>query len=279
MQRSFWMPFFWAKRITPALLLGVVTSGCAAAGGAGEERPAADEPPSLSSTPSVTPMPVNSAPIPPIAPSGSERAADTASTPSANVSGADPAANEGSPIARRDDEAAPPADMSGAEPGATPNAANPEDDDDDRDEDDDDQDDRDDDDDDDRDDGDDDDDDDDDRDDDDDDDTGVTPEPNIPAPSPGDPAPDVITFSADIRPILVAQCGRCHASGGLPQFASANAATGFDVAFRERNSIVSEIRNGNMPADTCDGAPGSDGCVSVADFERIQQWVMAGAPE
>jgi hypothetical protein len=51
------------------------------------------------------------------------------------------------------------------------------------------------------------------------------------------------------------------------------------VAFSERNSIVSEIRSGNMPADTCNGAPGSDGCVSVADFNLIQQWVAAGAPE
>jgi mono/diheme cytochrome c family protein len=105
----------------------------------------------------------------------------------------------------------------------------------------------------------------------------VTP----PAPDPGNPPPpaDAVTFTADIRPILVANCGRCHASGGLPQFASANAATGFDVAFRERNSIVSEIRNGNMPADTCNGDPGSAGCVSVADFNLIQQWVAAGAPE
>jgi hypothetical protein len=65
----------------------------------------------------------------------------------------------------------------------------------------------------------------------------------------------------------------------LPQFASADAARGYDVAFAERNSIVNEIRGGDMPADTCNGAPGTSGCVSVADFELIQQWVAAGAPE
>lgn len=102
-----------------------------------------------------------------------------------------------------------------------------------------------------------------------------------PPPNPGNPPPNAgaVTFTNDIRPILLANCGRCHASGGLPQFASANAATGYAVAFRERNEIISEIRSGGMPEDTCDGPPGSNGCVSVADFALIQQWVAAGAPE
>jgi hypothetical protein len=51
------------------------------------------------------------------------------------------------------------------------------------------------------------------------------------------------------------------------------------VAFQERDSIVSEIQSGNMPVDTCNGAPGIVGLVSVADFDRILQWVAAGAPE
>jgi hypothetical protein len=34
-----------------------------------------------------------------------------------------------------------------------------------------------------------------------------------------------------------------------------------------------------MPAVCCNGAPGSNGCVSVAVFNLIQQWVAAGAPE
>jgi hypothetical protein len=88
-----------------------------------------------------------------------------------------------------------------------------------------------------------------------------------------------VTFTSDIRPILLDECGRCHASGGLPLFASNNAASSFDIAFQERNSIVREIQSGSMPADTCNGAPGSNGCVSVADFDLIRQWVAAGAPE
>ncbi|HWO10968.1 MAG TPA: hypothetical protein VNN80_15845, partial [Polyangiaceae bacterium] len=79
--------------------------------------------------------------------------------------------------------------------------------------------------------------------------------------------------------ILLDNCGRCHASGGLPNFASNDAARGYDVAFDERNSIVREIRSGSMPEDTCNGAPGSNGCVSVEEFALIQQWVADGAPE
>jgi hypothetical protein len=99
-----------------------------------------------------------------------------------------------------------------------------------------------------------------------------------PAPAPGSAASDV-TFTSDIRAILLDNCGRCHASGGLPNFASSDAASSYDVAFRQRNSIVGEIQSGNMPADTCNGAPGSNGCVSVAEFDLIRQWVAAGAPE
>jgi hypothetical protein len=51
------------------------------------------------------------------------------------------------------------------------------------------------------------------------------------------------------------------------------------VAVRERDEIIELIRDGEMPADTCRGAPGSNGCVSVADFNLIQRWVAAGTPE
>jgi hypothetical protein len=122
---------------------------------------------------------------------------------------------------------------------------------------------------------------DDDRDDDDDlddeDDVGVSPpDPGAGTPDPGAPA---VTFTSDIRALLVENCGRCHSSGGLPNFASANAATAFDVAVSERNAIVREITSGSMPADTCDGAPGTAGCVSTEDLALIRAWIAAGTPE
>ena len=257
-------PLSWPKLVTHALLIGVVASGCAAGGGLGEDEVGDDS----SSAPGAS---APSSRPPAIAPAPT----DTASSPSDSseataagddVSPSDTPASELLPDPELD-EVAPPVD-----PGDDSN-------DDDRDDDDRDDDDRDDDDDDDRDD-DDRDDDDDDRDDDDDDDDDRDDDAGVTPPVQPDPNnPNVLTFTADIRPILVTNCGRCHASGGLPNFASANAALGYDEAFDERDEIVSEIRRGSMPADTCNGPPGSNGCVSVADFNLIQQWVAAGAPE
>jgi hypothetical protein len=275
MQNQNSMPFFWPKLVAQATLMGALASGCAAGGGA--DGQAGDDPsfvaPSAPTAPTAPRAPAVSNPSP-AAPVATNTSTSTPATsaPAATTPAVDP--DEFSPAPARQEDAAPAEDDDDDDTGA--NVPPADDDDDDDDDDDGDDDDSDDDDDDGA-----DDDDDDGGGDDDDDDTGVTPpDPGTPPVTPGNPPPaDAITFTADIRPILVTNCGRCHASGGLPQFASANAATGYDVAFRERNSIVSEIRSGNMPADTCNGSPGSNGCVSVADFNLIQQWVAAGAPE
>jgi hypothetical protein len=283
MQRSNLMPFFWAKLVAPALWLGVIASGCAAGGGGSEGRSGDDPtlPPATSASATLR-SPALSNPGSSTAPAQgtSINAANTgnaaATTAASNAAETDNAGDEALPTPGIDDGPAPPADDPGDDGSDDDDPGDDGSDDDDSDDDGGDDDDT----------GDDDDggDDDDTGDDDDggdDDDTGVTPAPNPPPGNPGNqtPAPDAITFTADIRPILVTNCGSCHASGGLPQFASANAATGFDVAFGLRSTIISEIRSGNMPADTCNGAPGSSGCVSVADFDSIQQWVASGAPE
>jgi hypothetical protein len=284
MQNRSSMPFFWPKLVAHSVFIGALASGCAAGGGklegnAGDDPSfAAPRAPTTTTTPTNPTAPAVNNPTTPVATTNTGT-----STPVSNAPATTPAVNpdEFLPPPERDEDAAPPEEEDD-DTGANVPPANDDDDDDGDDDDDDGGDDDDDGG------GDDDDDDDDDGggddddgdDDDDDDGTGVTPpDPGPPPANPGNPPADAITFAADIRPILVANCGRCHASGGLPQFASANAATGYDVAFRERNNIVSEIRSGNMPADTCNGAPGSNGCVSVADFNVIQQWVAAGAPE
>jgi hypothetical protein len=288
MQRSSLMPFFWSRLFAPAFLAGAVASGCAAGGGSLEGEGTDTQFETSSPPGTITPSLPNAAPpgAPP-AQNQSNTAGNTAQTPVIPAAPSEPvpenaAGNDGNsevlPTPERDESAVPPANPGGDDGGNQAGDDDDDDDGDDDDRDDDDGDDRDDDDDDgDDDDGDDDDGDDDDGDDDDDG-AGVDPPPN-PNPNPVTPAPNDLTFTADIRPILVTECGRCHASGGLPNFASANAATGYDVAFRERNEIIELIQDGEMPADTCNGAPGSNGCVSVADFDRIRQWVAAGAPE
>lgn len=290
MQNRNLLPFFWPKLVAPAVFIGALASGCAAGGGTAEGRPGEAQGAQDSSTPrppstATTPTLNNPAPAAPAANTDPSANAPVNTTPATNAPASN-AGNEALPSPERDDDALPPEDPDADDSGGNTPPANPgANDDDDDDDDDNGGDDNDDD-------SDDDDGDDDDGDDDDDDDNGGDDDDNggddddgggtgvTPPPTPGNPPPaDAITFTADIRPILVANCGRCHASGGLPQFASANAATGYDVAFRERNSIVSEIRSGSMPEDTCNGSPGSNGCVSVANFNLIQQWVAAGAPE
>ena len=87
---------------------------------------------------------------------------------------------------------------------------------------------------------------------------------------------DDIAFDM-VHPILVSNCATCHASGGLPRLANANLETAFTVAQARAAQIVNLLSTGAMPP-ACGGPPGSDGCVSAADFELIQQWVSAGAP-
>lgn len=95
-----------------------------------------------------------------------------------------------------------------------------------------------------------------------------------------DPGPENVTFTNDVRAILVTQCGRCHAAGNLPNFASADAEAGYTVAAREAREILEELSAGAMPLDTCRGGePGEAGCVSVAEFETIRAWVDADVPE
>lgn len=276
------MPSFWPKLVAQGLFIGALASGCAAGGGslegeAGDDfgAPSAPTGPRAPDAPSTSGPSTNSPSTPPAPSSDSSTAGDSDPVPSAPSPSAD---NETLPPPARDEGALPP-DGDDAPPSnpPPPNAGDDDDDDRDRDRDNDSDSDSD---------GDDDGDDDDDRDDDDDDgDNGGDAPPPPPVnpppvnPPPGNPPPDAVTFTNDIRPILIAECGRCHASGGLPQFASANPATGYAAAFRERNEIISEIRSGGMPEDTCDGPPGSNGCVSVADFQLIQRWVAAGAPE
>ena len=105
----------------------------------------------------------------------------------------------------------------------------------------------------------------------------VSPPP--PSPPPANPPPaDAVGFDAQIFPILSANCARCHAGGGLPPLASSNIDTAFDTARGLAGRIVSLVGAGDMPPDTCSGPPGSNGCVSAADFALIQNWVNAGTP-
>jgi len=260
------LPGLWAT-LVPALILGVA-SGCSAGGGKGDLG--LDTTARESSDRNSAPATSSGAGSNAVAPGGATPAATppTATTPN-EPSSPDPVApvpTEQQPIPNLTPPVDPPAPNAGNDPPRV------EDDEDDDDDDDDDRD-RDDDDDDDDDDG-----DDDDRDDDDDDDDDQNNAAPVNPANPGTPA-ELVTFTTDIRDILLDNCGRCHSSGRLPNFAAADPASSYDVAVRERDEIVELIAAGEMPADTCRGAPGTNGCVSVANFNLIRQWVAAGVPE
>lgn len=93
---------------------------------------------------------------------------------------------------------------------------------------------------------------------------------------------EAVTYTKDIQPILVAQCSPCHSTLGD---GGHNAASSYADAVRVSATIINEIRTGGMPATGngnagCRrGAPGSPGCVSVADFALIQEWVANGTPQ
>lgn len=251
----------WPALVHPLLALAVLSSGCAA--GSADTADEAATPAGRGSSDvlnSSTTQPANAATTPPRgtpSSTASNTPSSAPSTPATTSASEAPAVSILTPTGSGTDQSSDDDD--------DPDDADDRDDDDDVDDQDDD--------------GDDDQDDDDDADDDDgDDNVDVTP----PTPGAGvpDPSATPVTFTSDIRALLVNNCGRCHASGGLPAFASPNASTAFNVAVSERNAIVREITGGDMPADTCNGgAPGTAGCVSTADLALIRAWIAAGTPQ
>jgi len=102
------------------------------------------------------------------------------------------------------------------------------------------------------------------------------------AASPSASADSVVTYSQVIQPILQADCSPCHAGQGR---GGHNAATSYADAVRVAERITSDITSGSMPASGSGNvgcrraAPGSPGCVSVADLALIKEWVAAGKPQ
>ena len=99
-----------------------------------------------------------------------------------------------------------------------------------------------------------------------------------------------LSFAEDVYPILVGVCGDCH-SGTNPasfSFAQSDSAAayqavideGFDGVTPVYEAIIARTENGGMPLDSCfqGNPPGSPGCLTVEEFETIQQWSQSGSP-
>jgi hypothetical protein len=75
---------------------------------------------------------------------------------------------------------------------------------------------------------------------------------------------------------LLANCSPCHSTGSS---GGHSAASDYDDAVRVAEEMVEEISSGGMPLTCGGGDPGTAGCVSVADFALIQEWVDNDTPE
>lgn len=92
-------------------------------------------------------------------------------------------------------------------------------------------------------------------------------------------ADSLIGFADDIHPILVANCGACHASvPSRGRFANANVDLAYEEALGLADEIVQRLGSGTMPPQCGSQPPGSPGCVSEPDFALIQTWSDLGLP-
>lgn len=93
------------------------------------------------------------------------------------------------------------------------------------------------------------------------------------------PEPEVaVSFAADIRPIFARRCGPCHTTEHTAGHNVGGALPGaYADAQRLGQLLLARIDGGSMPP-SCDGAPGSEGCLSVADVELVRSWLEQGLP-
>lgn len=97
-----------------------------------------------------------------------------------------------------------------------------------------------------------------------------------------EPAAAALTFEDDVWPIFNAKCGPCHVNAGFggQNIGSDDIAQALDDSRAFEAGVLADMESGSMPPGTCGGPPGSsDSCVSEEEFETIEEWYAAGAPE
>jgi hypothetical protein len=97
-------------------------------------------------------------------------------------------------------------------------------------------------------------------------------------------------FAQDVHPILIDMCGECHGGTGDASFAFAqtdpagayqaaisNALDGVTPVYQ---LIITRTENGGMPLLSCfqGDPPGTPGCLTVMEFQTLQQWAQSGTP-
>jgi hypothetical protein len=89
--------------------------------------------------------------------------------------------------------------------------------------------------------------------------------------------PQIVSYSADIAPLLQRKCVHCHSPGNIAPWSMTN----YTVVKSYAALIKSEVLNGDMPpwrADPHYGVFANDSSLSPQEAAALVQWVNAGAP-
>lgn len=112
----------------------------------------------------------------------------------------------------------------------------------------------------------------------------------------GTPAPEPLSFAEDVHPILLLKCAGsdCHSNDNSiqPGHAAPVAADAYTATQRASGDVrvydrILARASGNdpfgfMPPSSfgpmpCQGALGAPGCLTVAEYETIEEWIAQGA--
>lgn len=113
-------------------------------------------------------------------------------------------------------------------------------------------------------------------------DAGVAPDGGADAGDAGAAAPagnGPVSFAAQIRPIMQANCGPCHTTDYIAghNIGSDDAAEAYGFAKDLGGKTLERVNGGGMPP-SCAGVPGDDGCISVAALDLIRRWTAQCFP-
>jgi len=105
------------------------------------------------------------------------------------------------------------------------------------------------------------------------------------------PQASAVSYVDDAQPVLSAKCVPCHTSGASGQhsigenYADGQLDSYFCADLTKAACSIERIEDGSMPSGMgCDGpvaddAANADVCVTESEFDVLEAWIAAGAPE
>lgn len=101
---------------------------------------------------------------------------------------------------------------------------------------------------------------------------------SLPAPAPAPVAEEPLSFAKDIQPIFAMNCAPCHTTQHTAGHNVGGALPGaYADALALGRLLLDRIDGGSMPP-SCDGGPGSPGCLSVVEVDLVRSWLEQRSP-